>query len=70
MAAAHVGPAVEAVAGPGCRVSGFELEFREAGGALRWEAVERMSDRLRIRLDRAARNWAAIRGGTPVPLAA
>jgi hypothetical protein len=27
-----------------------------------------MSDRLRIRLDRAARNWAAIRGGTPVPL--
>ena len=27
-----------------------------------------MSDRLRIRLERAARNWAAIRGGKPVAL--
>jgi hypothetical protein len=32
------------------------------------EAVERMGDRLRIRLERAARNWAATRGGKPVPL--
>jgi hypothetical protein len=32
------------------------------------EAVERMGDRLRIRLERAARSWAATRGGKPVPL--
>ena len=32
------------------------------------EAVERMGDRLRIRLERAARNWAATRGGKPVPM--
>lgn len=32
------------------------------------EAVDQMSDRLRIRLERAARNWEAIRGGKPVPL--
>ena len=54
MAAAHAGPAVEAVAGPGCRVSGFELEFREAGGALRWEALsmcaaEPLEDALPVR---------------------
>jgi len=42
----------------------------QAAAATMREAVERMSDRLRIRLDRAARNWAAIRGGTPLPLAA
>jgi hypothetical protein len=32
------------------------------------EAAERMGDRLRSRLERAARNWAATRGGKPVPL--
>ena len=29
------------------------------------EAIERACDRLRIRLERAARNWAALRGGQP-----
>jgi hypothetical protein len=32
------------------------------------EAVNLMSDRLRMRLQRAVTNWAAIRGGKPVPL--
>ena len=40
----------------------------QATGADMREAVNRMSDRLRIRLDRAARNWAATRGGKPVLL--
>ena len=31
------------------------------------EAVEHACDRLRIRLERAARNWEAVRGGRPVP---
>ena len=31
------------------------------------EAVERMGDRLRIRLERAARNWAATRGASRCP---
>jgi Sigma 54 modulation/S30EA ribosomal protein C terminus len=31
------------------------------------EATERMHDRLRIRMERAARNWAAVRGGQPLP---
>jgi hypothetical protein len=31
------------------------------------EAVEHACNRLRIRLQRAARNWEAIRGGRPVP---
>lgn len=31
-------------------------------------AIDRLSDRLKIRLDRAARNWEAVGGGKPVPL--
>ena len=31
------------------------------------EATEHACDRLRIRLERAARNWAALRGGQPSP---
>jgi hypothetical protein len=30
------------------------------------EAIERMGDRLRFRMERAARNWAAVRGSQPV----
>ena len=40
----------------------------EAAAVTAREAVERMGDRLRIRLERAARSWAATRGGKPVPL--
>ena len=47
---------------------GGRLIRAQATAATMPEAVERMSDRLRTRLERAARNWAAIRGGTPVPL--
>jgi hypothetical protein len=39
-----------------------------AAAATAREAVERMGDRLRIRLERAARNWAATRGSKPVSL--
>jgi hypothetical protein len=39
-----------------------------AAAATAREAVERMGDRLRVRLGRAARNWAATRGGKPVSL--
>jgi TnsA-like endonuclease N terminal len=54
MAAAHAGAAVEAVADPGFRVCGFELEFREAGGAQRREALsvcgaEPLEDALPVR---------------------
>jgi ribosome-associated translation inhibitor RaiA len=38
----------------------------EAAGATMREAVGRACDRLRIRLERAARNWEAVRGGRPV----
>lgn len=39
----------------------------QAAGATMRAAVEHASDRLRIRLERAARNWEAVRGGRPVP---
>jgi len=32
------------------------------------EAIDRMSDRLKLRLDRAARNWAAVGGSKPLAL--
>jgi len=38
----------------------------EAAGETMREAVEHACDRMRIRMERAARNWAAIRGGQPV----
>ena len=40
----------------------------EAAAVTAREAVERMGDRLRIRLERATRNWAATCGGKPVSL--
>jgi hypothetical protein len=62
-------PAVErpAIAQANLDVNGRLIRAQADAGTLR-EAVDRMSDRLRVRLDRAARNWAAISGGKPVPL--
>ena len=40
----------------------------QATGSDLHEAVNRMTGRLRIQLERTARNWAATRGGKPVPL--
>lgn len=44
------------------------LILAQAAAVTAHEAVERMSDRLRVRLERAARTWAATRGGKPVAL--
>ena len=61
-------PAVErpAVAQASVDLNGRLIRAQAAGGIMR-EAVEHACDRLRIRLERAARNWEAIRGGRPVP---
>jgi ribosome-associated translation inhibitor RaiA len=39
----------------------------QATGQTMREAIHHACDRLRIRIERAARNWAVIRGGQPVP---
>ncbi|HXZ77740.1 MAG TPA: sigma 54 modulation/S30EA ribosomal C-terminal domain-containing protein [Streptosporangiaceae bacterium] len=39
----------------------------QATGETMREAIHHACDRLRIRIGRAARNWAAIRGGQPLP---
>ena len=61
-------PAVErpAVAQASVDLNGRLIRAQAAGGTMR-EAVEHACGRLRIRLERAARNWEAIRGGRPVP---
>jgi hypothetical protein len=61
-------PAVErpAIAQVTVDLNGRLLRAAASGPTMR-EAVEHACDRLRIRLDRAARNWEAIRGGRPVP---
>ena len=61
-------PAVErpAVAQASVDLNGRLVRAQAAGGTMR-EAVEHACDRLRIRLERAARNWEAVRGGRPVP---
>jgi len=38
----------------------------EAAAATMRDAIEVLADKLRIQLERAARNWAKLRGGTPV----
>ena len=48
-------------------LSGRLIRAQATGSDLH-EAVSQMSDRLRIGLERAARNWAAVRGGKPVAL--
>lgn len=62
-------PAVErpAIAQVSLDLNGRLVRAQATGADMR-EAVNRMSGRLRIRLERAARNWAATRGGKPVPL--
>jgi len=62
-------PAVErpAIAQANLDLNGRLVRVQAAAATMR-EAIDRMSDRLRIRLERAARNWEAIRGGKPVPL--
>ena len=64
-------PAVErpAIAQVNLDLNGRLIRAQATGADMR-EAVNRMSDRLRIRLERAARNWAATRGGKPVLAAA
>jgi Sigma 54 modulation/S30EA ribosomal protein C terminus len=61
-------PAVErpAIVQVNVDLNGRLIRAQAAGTTMR-EAVEHTCDRLRIRLDRAARNWAAIRGGRPMP---
>ena len=60
-------PAVErpAVAQVNVDLNGRLIRAQAAGETMR-EAVEHACARLRVRLERAARNWAAIRGGQPV----
>ena len=62
-------PAVErpAIAQVNLDLNGRLIRAQATGADMR-EAVNRMTGRLRIRLERAARNWAATRGGKPVPL--
>ena len=59
-------PAVErpAIAQVNVDLNGRLIRVQAAGATMR-EAVEHACGRLRIRLERAARNWAAIRGGQP-----
>jgi hypothetical protein len=61
-------PAVErpAIAQVNIDMNGRLVRAQAAGVTMR-EAVEHACDRLRIRMERAARNWAAIRGGQPSP---
>jgi hypothetical protein len=60
-------PAVErpAVAQVSVDLNGRLVRAQAAGETMR-EATAHACDRLRIRIQRAARNWAAIRGGQPV----
>jgi ribosome-associated translation inhibitor RaiA len=61
-------PAVErpAVAQVNIDLNGRLVRAQAAGQTMR-EAVKHACDRLRIQLERAARNWEAVRGGRPVP---
>jgi Sigma 54 modulation/S30EA ribosomal protein C terminus len=61
-------PAVEhpAIAQVSADLNGRLVRAQAAGRTMR-EAVEHACGRLRTRLERAARNWEAIRGGRPVP---
>lgn len=60
-------PAVQrpAVAQVNVDLNGRLIRARAAGVTVR-EAIEHACERLRIRLERASRNWAAIRGSRPV----
>jgi ribosome-associated translation inhibitor RaiA len=64
----HADPAVQrpAIAQVNVDLNGRLIRAQAADETLT-AAIEHVCDRLRIRLDRAARNWAALRGGQPVP---
>ena len=59
-------PAVEhpAIAQANIDLNGRLIRAQGTGDTMR-EAIERMAGRLSLRMERAARNWAAIRGGQP-----
>ncbi|HUY44724.1 MAG TPA: HPF/RaiA family ribosome-associated protein [Streptosporangiaceae bacterium] len=59
-------PAVQrpALAQANIDLNGRLIRAQAAGQTMR-EAIEHACDRLRVRLERAARNWAAIRGAQP-----
>lgn len=61
-------PAVKrpAIAQVSIDLNGRLVRAQAAGETMR-EAVHHACDRLRIRLERAARNWEAVRGSRPVP---
>jgi ribosome-associated translation inhibitor RaiA len=64
----HADPAVEgpAIAKVNIDLNGRLVRVQAAEETMR-AAVEQACDRLRIRLERAARNWAGLRGGLPLP---
>jgi hypothetical protein len=64
----HADPAMErpAIAQINVDLNGRLVRVQSADETMR-VAVEHACDRLRIRLERAARNWAALRGGLPLP---
>jgi hypothetical protein len=64
----HADPAVErpAIAQINVDLNGRLVRVQAAEATTR-AAVEHACERLRIRLERAARNWAGLRGGLPLP---
>jgi ribosome-associated translation inhibitor RaiA len=63
----HADPAMErpAIAEINVDLNGRLIRVQSADETMR-TAIEHACDRLRIRLERAARNWAALRGGLPL----
>jgi hypothetical protein len=63
----HADPAVDrpAIAQINVDLNGRLVRVQAAEETMR-AAIEHACDRLRIRLERAARNWAAVRGGLPL----
>lgn len=55
-----------AVAQVNVDMNGRLIRTQAAGETMR-DAIHQAHDRLKIRLERAARNWAAVRGSKPVP---
>jgi len=60
-------PAVErpAIAQANIDLNGRPVRAQSAAATMR-DAIEKLSDKLRIQLERAARNWARLRGSQPV----
>ena len=64
----HADPAVQrpAIAQINVDLNGRLVRVQSADETMR-AGIEHACDRLRIRLERAARNWAGLRGGLPLP---